>query len=192
VSRLLETTPSQTVGPFFAIGLPWTGGNTLVSPETLGERIEIRGQVLDGDGLPVIDALVEIWQANAAGKYAHPEDRREDALVDPAFLGFGRCATDADGQYRFYTIRPGAVPAPGGRMQAPHIMLIVFARGLLQKLITRVYFESTPENAGDPILGLVDATRRERLIARTEPAGAAVYRFNIVLQGEDESVFFAF
>jgi len=191
MSDCLALTPSQTVGPFFGTALPWPGGPTLVTPETLGERIEVRGRVLDGDGIPVIDALVELWQANAAGRYAHPDDRREELLVDPAFLGFGRCATDTEGLYGFHTIRPGRVPASGPGLQAPHLVLGVFARGLLHRLETRAYFEDS-DNAGDPVLSLVDPARVGRLIARREAASTPVYRFDIVLQGLGETVFFSF
>ncbi len=191
MSERLPLTPSQTVGPFFEIALPWPGGATLVAPETLGERIELRGRVLDGDGVPVIDALVELWQANAAGRYAHPDDGREELPIDPAFLGFGRCATDADGRYGFHTIRPGHVPGRGHRLQAPHLMLGIFARGLLHRLETRAYFEDS-DNAGDPVLALVDPARAGRLIARRERAGSPIFRFDIVLQGPGETVFFRF
>jgi len=188
----LGLTPSQTVGPYFAIGLPWSGGETLVTAETLGEQIEIRGRVIDGAGLPVIDALVEIWQANAAGRYDHPEDRRTDALVDPAFFGFGRCPTDPFGQYLFRTVRPGRVPAADGTLQAPHLAVGVFARGLLKRLATRLYFDDAPENGNDPILRLVSEARRGTLLARREAAHAPVYRFDIVLQGDGETVFFRY
>jgi protocatechuate 3,4-dioxygenase alpha subunit len=188
----LLLTPSQTVGPYFAIALPWSGGETLVTPQTLGEKIEIRGRVSDGDGLPVIDALVEIWQANAAGRYDHPEDRRAEALIDPEFLGFGRCPTDPFGHYVFRTIRPGRVPTPDGTLQAPHLMVGVFARGLLKRLATRLYFEDAPENTHDPILALVDEGRRGSLIARRERETTPTYRFDIILQGVGETVFFRY
>jgi protocatechuate 3,4-dioxygenase alpha subunit len=172
--------------------LPWSGGETLVTPQTLGQKIEIRGRVSDGDGLPVIDALVEIWQANAAGRYDHPEDRRTEALIDPEFLGFGRCPTDPFGHYFFRTIRPGQVPAPDGTLQAPHLMVGVFARGLLKRLATRLYFEDAPENAHDPILALVEEGRRGSLIARRESEATPTYRFDIILQGVGETVFFRY
>jgi protocatechuate 3,4-dioxygenase alpha subunit len=188
----LPPTPSQTVGPYFSIGLPWPRGETLVTAETLGERITVRGRVLDGDGAAINDALLEIWQANAAGRYAHEADRRDDLPLDPAFLGFGRCATDDEGRYVFHTIRPGRVPGPNGTLQAPHLAVSVLARGLLKRLATRIYFDDAPGNGEDPILALVEAPRRERLIARREPGEQAAYAFDVVLQGEDESVFFAF
>jgi protocatechuate 3,4-dioxygenase alpha subunit len=188
--ELLPLTPSQTVGPFFSFALPYEGAQSLAGPETLGIRILVHGTVRDGDGATVPDALVEIWQANAAGRYAHPQDDRSDVLLDPAFIGFGRCATDAEGRYRFETIRPGSVPGPDARVQAPHLVVGVFARGLLKRLATRMYFEDEPLNVRDPILALVDPARRTTLLAVYEAAGHS-YRFDIVLQGASETVFFA-
>ena len=184
-------TPFQTIGPFFHDGLSWEGGEDLVRPKIRGERIAIRGRVLDGDGKPVPDALIEIWQANAEGRYNHPEDRQEKPL-DPAFIGFGRSPTRADGAFRFATIRPGRVPGRGNTLQAPHINLGLFSRGLLRRLVTRIYFEDCPENSEDPVLALIpDPARRATLLARRSagPDGV-VYRFDIRLQGEGETVFF--
>ena len=136
------------------------------------------------------DALIEIWQANAAGRYAHPEDGQPKPL-DPAFRGFGRCASDAEGRFRFATIRPGRVPGRGNTLQAPHINVGLFARGLLRRLVTRLYFEDAPENADDPVLALVqDPARRATLLAKRVAGDGAVYRFDIVLQGNGETVFF--
>jgi protocatechuate 3,4-dioxygenase, alpha subunit len=183
-------TPSQTIGPFFHDALSWKHGEVLVRPETVGERISIIGRVLDGEGLPVPDALVEIWQANAAGRYNHPEDAQAKPL-DPAFLGFGRCASGADGGFRFVTIKPGRVPGRGNSLQAPHINLSLFARGLLRRLVTRLYFEDALENAEDPVLASVpEAARRATLLARRIPGETLCYAFDIVLQGENETVFF--
>jgi protocatechuate 3,4-dioxygenase alpha subunit len=183
-------TPSQTVGPFFHDALSWPGGEILVRAETLGDRIAIVGRILDGDGRPVPDALVEIWQANAAGRYSHPEDTQAKPL-DPAFHGFGRCASGPDGGFRFSTIRPGRVPGRGNALQAAHINVGLFARGLLRRLVTRIYFEDTAENAEDPVLALVpDPARRATLLAKRVTGVGAVYRFDIVLQGEGETVFF--
>jgi protocatechuate 3,4-dioxygenase alpha subunit len=183
-------TPSQTVGPFFHDALSWPGAAALVRPETRGERIAIVGRVLDGDGQPVPDALIEIWQANAAGRYDHPEDRQGKPR-DPAFRGFGRCASGADGGFRFATIRPGRVPGRGNSLQAPHINVGLFARGLLRRLVTRIYFEDAAENAEDPVLALVaDPVRRATLLARRVAGDGTVYRFDVVLQGEGETVFF--
>jgi protocatechuate 3,4-dioxygenase alpha subunit len=175
----LGQTPSQTIGPFFHFSLPWEGGADLVGAHQANRVIEISGRVLDGAGEPVGDALLEIWQADAAGAHAASED----------FIGFGRCATDAEGFYRFRTLFPGRSPAPGGGLQAPHVALSVLARGLLKRLATRIYFEDGEGNAEDPVLGLVPPGRRSTLVA-TLQGSAAGYRFDILLQGERETVFF--
>lgn len=179
-------TPFQTLGPFFHFALPFPGGDTLVTERTVGDRIVLGGMVRDGGGAPVPEALVEIWQADAAGRYNHPDDERE--APDPAFDGFGRVSTDAEGRYAFTTIRPGRVPGPGGHLQARHVMVSVMGRGLLTRLVTRLYFEDDESAADDPILQLVPAARRDTLIARRD--GDRRYRFDIVLQGEHETVFF--
>jgi protocatechuate 3,4-dioxygenase, alpha subunit len=185
-------TPSQTVGPFFHRALLHEGWNDCAARGATGERIVIEGRVLDGDGAPVNDAMLEIWQANAAGRYDHPEDRQEKPL-DPNFHGFGRTATDADGRFRFSTIKPGPVPGRGGVVQAPHINLTVFARGLLKQLVTRIYFPDQPLNAGDPLLKSVPAERRATLIARAAEAGGAdaagVLHFDVILRGANGTVF---
>jgi len=180
-------TPSQTVGPFFKPALIRPGEESLVTTKSRGDRITIEGRVLDGDGAPVTDAMIEIWQANADGRYDHPDDSQEK-LIDPEFHGFGRAATDEHGSFRFDTIKPGAVPGTGAALQAPHINVSIFARGLLKRLVTRIYFPGEPLNAGDAILNLVAPQRRSTLIARVEKP--AVLRFDIVLQGENETVFF--
>jgi protocatechuate 3,4-dioxygenase alpha subunit len=183
-------TPSQTVGPFFGLALPREGHEVLVTDATVGERIAIEGRVLDGDGAPLGDALIEIWQANAAGRYDHPDDRQEKPL-DPAFHGFGRCSTDESGRFHFRTIRPGPVPGPGNTLQAPHINVAVFARGMLKQLVTRIYFEGEALNPDDPILGLVgEPERRQTLIAKRGNGKNAAYIFDIRLQGPGETVFF--
>ncbi len=185
-------TGSQTVGPFFAPALLRADArrNVLVRPETAGERIRIEGRVLDGDGAAVPDALIEIWQANAAGRYNHPADTGA-APVDPFFLGYGRSGTGEDGHYWFETIRPGPVPFAGEQMQAPHICVTVFARGLLNHAVTRLYFADEQANAVDPVLQCVPAERRGTLFARREPGAVPIfYRFDIVLQGVNETVFF--
>jgi protocatechuate 3,4-dioxygenase, alpha subunit len=189
-------TPSATVGPFFLFGLiPSTYGgedvitNNLVTPDASGEKIRIEGRVLDGDGAPIPDAMLEIWQADAAGRYAHPADTR--ALPNAAFKGFGRSATDAEGRYAFDTIKPGAAPGPNGAMQAPHIAVNLFSRGVLKQMVTRIYFSDEAATASDPILTLVPHDRRATLIARREERdGAPVYRLDFKLQGEGETVFF--
>jgi protocatechuate 3,4-dioxygenase, alpha subunit len=190
--KILPLSSSQTVGPFFAPALLRTDAvrNVLVQPETVGERIRIEGRVLDGDGVPVSDALVEIWQANAHGRYNHPAEQ-EPAPLDPSFVGFGRSGTENEGVYWFETIKPGPVPFDQERWQAPHICVTVFARGLLNHLVTRLYFEDEPTNAGDPVLQCVPEDRRATLLARREAGDkAAVYRFAIVLQGANETAFF--
>ncbi len=191
--------PSQTVGPFFAYGLtPEQYGypcQSVVSPalvrdETEGERIRLTGQVLDGEGKPVDDAMVEIWQANAHGRYNHPADDRRDNRLDPHFRGLGRSGTGADPQHRFVfdTVKPGTI----GDGHAPHLNMIVMMRGLLVHLFTRVYFADEDEaNAADPVLALVPAARRATLIAkRSDMATGALYRFDIHMQGPSETVFF--
>ncbi len=185
-------TSSQTVGPFFAPALLREDArrNVLTQPETVGERIRIAGRVLDGDGVPVPDALVEIWQANAHGRYYHAADQGPAAL-DPSFCGFGRSGTAEDGSYWFETVKPGPVPFAGERLQAPHICVTVFARGLLNHLVTRLYFEDEPTNAGDPVLQCVPDDRRATLLARRESGDTAVvYRWDIILQGAGETAFF--
>lgn len=188
----IPLTSSQTVGPFFAPALLREDArrNVLAQPETIGERIRIEGYVLDGDREPVPDAMVEIWQANAHGRYNHPADQGP-ASLDPSFLGFGRSGTAEDGSYWFETVKPGSVPFDRERLQAPHICFTVCSRGLLNHVMTRLYFEDEPSNAGDPVLQCVPEERRATLLARGERAGAVVvYRFDIILQGASETAFF--
>ena len=188
----LPLTSSQTIGPFFGPALLREDAlrHTLVSPETAGERIRIEGRVLDGDGLAVPDAMVEIWQANVHGRYNHSVDQRP-ALLDATFLGFGRSGTNEEGDYWFETIKPGRVPFDQERLQAPHICVTVFSRGLLNHLATRLYFEDEQSNAEDPILMCVPDERRSTLLARRENReGVVVYRFDIIMQGEGETAFF--
>jgi protocatechuate 3,4-dioxygenase alpha subunit len=183
-------TASQTVGPFFSFGLERPHWADLTDGgKAAGERIRIEGRVLDGDGAGVPDALLEIWQANAAGKYAQPEDT-QDKEVDRHFRGFGRCATKEDGSFAFTTVRPGPVPGRGNALQAPHVTVCIFARGLLRHLYTRLYFEDcAAENEADPLLASIeDKEARRTLIARKE--GPGTYRFDIRLQGEGETAFF--
>jgi protocatechuate 3,4-dioxygenase alpha subunit len=183
--RPLDLTPSQTVGPFFAIGLPWPDGPDVVGPDVPG-AIWIRGRVLDGSGQPVPDALIETWQADPEGHYPDPEDPAGAA----GFRGFGRCPTGADGRYAVRTVKPGPVPAPDGRPQAPHLAMSVFARGLLDRVVTRVYFaDEAAANEADPVLaGIEDPAARGTLLATPAADG---YTFDIRLQGPDETVFFA-
>jgi protocatechuate 3,4-dioxygenase alpha subunit len=186
----LIPTPSQTVGPFFHLGLARAEWADLSADNPAGERIAVEGRVIDGDGAPVPDAMIELWQANAAGRYNHPDDRQDDKPIDPHFRGFGRVATDAEGRFRVVTVKPGPVPGRGNALQAPHINIALFARGLLKHLYTRIYFADEAANASDPLLSSIedDAARRS-LLARRETGGPAVYRFDIVLQGNNETAF---
>jgi protocatechuate 3,4-dioxygenase alpha subunit len=202
-----DETASQTGGPYVHIGLaPQQAGfeifgnnfgNVLVSPATLGERIAIEGRVFDGSGTPLRDVLLELWQANAAGRHAHPADT-QDLPLDPAFRGWGRTGADFDsGLYRFETIKPGRVALPDGRLQAPHVSLWIVARGINLGLHTRMYFGDEAEaNAQDPVLcGIEWEVRRKTLVAAREQRGdgQVVYRFDIVIQSADpalETVFF--
>ena len=192
--RLIPT-PSQTVGPFFHLGLDRPEWGDLTRGNPKGERIVIEGRVLDGDGVPVPDAVIELWQANAAGRYAHPDDKQTDKPLDPNFRGFGRVATDAEGRFRITTIRPGPVPGRGNSLQAPHINVLLLSRGLLIHLHTRIYFAGEPTNASDPLLSSIeDAAVRGTLLARraegsSQSGSPALYRFDIIMQGENETVF---
>jgi len=178
-------TPSQTVGPYLSIGLPWPDGPDVVLDGTPG-AFWLYGVVTDGAGEPVPDALIETWQADPAGRFDHPDDPRGAVS---GFRGFGRCPTDDSGRWAIRTLKPGPVPGPGGAPQAPHIDMSVFARGLLHRVVTRVYFaDEEPANATDAVLGGVPAERRATLIAVPDETG---YRFDIRLQGDDETVFFA-
>jgi protocatechuate 3,4-dioxygenase alpha subunit len=184
----LIPTPGQTVGPFFGLGLDRPEWSDLTRNNPAGERIVIEGRVLDGDGAPVPDALLELWQANAAGRYDHVADEQTDKKLDPNFLGYGRVATDAEGRFRIKTIKPGPAPGRGNALQAPHLSVAFFARGLLRQLYTRIYFADEPANAADPLLAAIDDDRaRQSLIARRAEGGA--YRFDIILQGDGETAF---
>lgn len=190
-----ERTPSQTVGPFLHIGLVQGdyGVREIFSTKVAeagmpGTHIRIEGRVFDGEGNALPDALIELWQADHQGRYAHPADGRQ--VASNSFRGFGRCATSKEGAFAFATIKPGQVPGPDGKPQAPHINVGILARGLLKRLFTRIYFAGDPANAADPILVLVPADRRDTLIAKPDPAKPGLYRFDIRLQGKDETVFF--
>jgi protocatechuate 3,4-dioxygenase alpha subunit len=209
---LYGQTPSQTVGPFFHYGLPWKGGADLVGKSDMGARPELFGEehyvlnlssptgtpdgepiaiigcVYDADGAIVPDAMIEIWQANAAGRYASPDDARSEVPLDPHFIGFGRSSTDADGIYHFRTIRPGRVPGPGNSLQAPHLAVSVFARGVLKRLATRLYFADGEGNEIDPVLSLVPEARRSTLVAQWRDDA---WWLDIRLGGANETVFFA-
>lgn len=186
----LVPTPWQTVGPYFAISL--AGGRSIehiAGPHTKGQRVKLVCAMFDGEGQGVDEALVEIWQANADGKYNHPDDT-QDKPVDPDFMGFGRQATDENGVCVFETIKPGQVPGPNGTMQAPHLAVSVLARGILRRLPTRIYFAGDPANEKDPVLALVPKGRRETLVAQPVENQPGAWRFDIRLSGENETVFF--
>ncbi len=187
----LPITPSQTVGPFLAIGLPWADGPFVV-PEGTPGAITITGRVLDGAGEPVPDALVETWQADTDSGFDHPDDPRGAARpATPGFRGFGRSATDQDGSFRIVTIRPGPLPCPAGGTEAPHLDVSVFARGLLDRVVTRIYLaDEAQANAADPVLSAIaEPERRQTLLAM--PGNLPdTFRFDIRLRGERETVFF--
>lgn len=181
---MLYATPWQTVGPFLHIGLTWLNSDELADEGVAGERIEVQGRVVDGRGEPMADAMLELWQADALGRYA-------DAEAISGFRGFGRVPTGADGTFAFRSIKPGRVPGPHSRLQAPHINVSLFARGILRRLTTRIYFADEASNADDPVLQAVPQARRGTLLARGE---GGRYRFDIVAQGTaagpPETVFF--
>jgi protocatechuate 3,4-dioxygenase alpha subunit len=186
-----KQTPSQTVGPFYAIGLTRKPMNAMATDTTQGQRIRIEGQVFDGDGAAIPDVMVEIWQANSYGRYNHPDDKQEKPL-DPSFTGWCRSGTDEKCFYNFETIKPGPVPGDGESVQAPHINFVIFARGMLVHAYTRMYFADEPANASDPVLSSIkNKKRRQTLIGSPGMEnGKTVYRFDIRLQGENETVFF--
>ena len=208
---LFGQTPSQTVGPFFHYGMPWKGGADLVGKSDMGARpdlfaeehwvlnlssptgtpdgtvIEVAGRILDAEGTPVGDAMVEIWQANAAGRYCSSDDPRDELPIDPHFVGFGRASVDAEGVYRVRTIMPGRVPGPGNTLQAPHLGISLFGRGILKRLATRLYFDAAAGNADDPILACVPDDRRATMIAQQRDG---VWWLDLRLGGDDETVFF--
>lgn len=185
----LRASTSQTIGPYLRIGLEWMVIEDLAPQGAAGERFRIEGKVIDGDARPVNDAAVEIWQANSHGKYASPEDTQAKPL-EPGFRGYGRSLTDDAGAFHFRSIKPGSVPGPDGKPQAPHLVVTIFMRGLLKQLVTRMYFPDEPANAGDPVLSMVPAERRATLVAKRK--GDGVLEWNVVLQGKNETVFFDF
>jgi len=183
-------TPSQTVGPYLHIGLTQKNSAPRVAgPQAKGERVWLRCRVLDGNGAPLNDAMIEIWQSDSQGKYNHPDDPRA-TTGDSGFRGFGRMGTGEDGSCEFETIKPGRVPGPGGALQAPHLNIGVYARGILLQLYTRIYFAGDAANEQDPVLALVPKERRETLMAQPDPARAGGWRFDVHLTGEKETVFF--
>jgi protocatechuate 3,4-dioxygenase, alpha subunit len=182
-------TPSQTTGPYLEIGLIGGPISSSLVDESDPRAIRLSGLLLDGAGDPVPDGLIEIWQANAAGRYAHPADDRQELPVETAFTGFGRSATDDAGRFGFVTVKPGRVPYVDGRLQAPHLLVGVFARGLLKRVATRMYFpDEEASNAEDPVLLGLEPGERATLVAREEDR---VLHFDIVLQGSGQTTFFA-
>lgn len=184
----LRMTGSQTVGPFFKIGLSWLYRADIGGSARAGERVRIRGVVYDGDGLPIPDAVIEIWQADAQGRYATSPDGQ--ATAEAELMGFGRVPTDAHGAYELRTVKPGPVPHPSGSLQAPHLSVTVFMRGLLKPVCSRLYFPDEPSNAQDPVLLAVPEARRATLIARKGPEN--VLEWDVRMQGANETVFFSY
>src|SRR2546422_11616896 len=185
----LYASGNLTVGPYLHIARDWLTTRDIAARGAKGERVAIEGRLLDGEGVGVSDGLVEIWQANSHGKYAHPEDQQKKPL-ERGFRGFGRIPTDDQGAFRFTTVKRGRVPGPGATLQAPHLVVAVFMRGMLKHLATRIYVPDEPSNAEDPLLKLVPPARRATLIAKHKAKGAL--EWNIVLQGKNETVFFDF
>ena len=189
-SEKVELTPSQTVGPFLHLALTWDHGN-LVVPRDFPGAIRIIGTLYDGNGDVVPDGLIETWQADPDGRFSHPDDPRGSVPAPDGFIGFGRASTLDGGNYEIVTAKPGSTPAENGATEAPHLNVSVFARGMLDRTVTRAYFSDEEDaNATDPVLSTVDQDRRARLIAVADPAGPSTYRYDIHLQGEHESVFF--
>jgi protocatechuate 3,4-dioxygenase alpha subunit len=187
-------TSSQTAGPYFHLGMTDTRSvPRIAGPQTKGERVWLTCRVLDGDDAPLSDAMIEIWQADAEGRYNHPDDvKNEDGAEGggSSWLGFGRMPTALDGSCEFETIKPGRVPGIGNQAQAPHLNVAIFARGMLKQLYTRIYFAGDPSNPEDAVMALVPSSRRETLIAQPDPAQPGHWRFDIHLQGDLETVFF--
>ena len=185
----LLTTPSQTVGPYLKIGFLPLVIDAIAPTEVPGERITVRGRMSDGEGKPINDGILEIWQADAQGKYAHPEDGQKTIAAN-AFRGFGRILTDGSGAFQFTTVKPGPVAGPDGKQQAPHLVVTVFMRGMLRHLITRMYFPGEALNETDLVLQRVPVDRRATLIATA--SGKSILEWNVVSQGPTETVFFDF
>jgi protocatechuate 3,4-dioxygenase alpha subunit len=185
----LALTPSQTTGPYLEIGLIGGPTSSRLVDDSDPRAIRLSGVLLDGAGDPVPDGMVEIWQANAAGRYAHPRDDRAEIPLEAGFTGFGRSGTDDAGRFEFVTVKPGRVPWADGRVQAPHLLVGIFARGLLKRVATRMYFpDEEAANAEDPVLLGLEPLERATLVARAEEGGL---RFDIVLQGAGQTTFFA-
>ncbi len=184
-----QLTPSQTVGPYLHIGLDWLNTRELAPASIEGKRITIHGRLLDADGQPVPDGMIEFWQANAHGKYAHPADTR-DLPLQEGFGGFGRQPTDQHGEFVFTTIKPGAVPALDGQLQAPHILVNIFARGLLRQLVTRLYFPGD-DHVSDPVMRVIPQARQQTLVAVAQPDDSSHLQWDVIIGGgANETVFF--
>jgi protocatechuate 3,4-dioxygenase, alpha subunit len=184
-----RATPSQTVGPFYSIGFSWLERADLTRGMDAGRKVTIRGRVLDGDKQAVPDCVLEIWQADCYGRYAHPEDAPE-LLAPNQFWGFGRVPVDDQGEFCFSTIQPGSVPGPEGTKQAPHLIVSIFMRGLLRRLVTRIYFPEEPLNDSDVVLARVPEFRRGTLIATRDSSDKQMLHWDVHLQGDQETVFF--
>lgn len=184
-------TSSQTVGPYFRIGLDYLIDRAATLDANAPRRIEVRGRVLDGDGAPVPDAMLEFWAADASTTFSAPRLNHCQQSMPEVPAGFCRAATDRDGNFAVVTTRPASLTFTDGQMQAPHMLVLVFARGLLRHLLSRVYFEDEAGNSADPVLLQVPAERRGTLIAQFQPLQPNSYRWNVVLQGQGETVFFA-
>ncbi|WP_372392195.1 protocatechuate 3,4-dioxygenase subunit alpha [Xanthomonas sp. NCPPB 3582] len=185
----LNATPSQTVGPYYRLGLEPLYRDRLAPPQAAGTPVQISGCIYDGAGAPVSDAVLELWQADASGIYAHAADARHQAH-DAAFDGWGRVPTDAQGRFCFATVKPGTVAGPDGRPQAAHLTVLVLMRGLLRAASTRLYFADDPQLDSDPVLELVPADRRGSLLA--QPRGGGAYTWDVHMQGDAETVFFQY
>jgi protocatechuate 3,4-dioxygenase alpha subunit len=190
----VPATASQTVGPYFSIGLSYRNSIATCAEATEGEHIEISGQVFDGEGVPVPDAQLELWQADAKGRFAglDPSDPSEHGPASPGFQGFARVPTNEEGAFHLHTVRPGAVTGPSGTLQAPHIVVLLSMRGLLRHLFTRIYFSNEPLNTSDPVLLAIPPERRPTLFAQPIEGQPQSYRLDIRLQGENETVFFMY
>jgi protocatechuate 3,4-dioxygenase, alpha subunit len=187
VSQVTLITSYQTVGPYFKIGMEALYRNDLTNPNTPGRMIEVAGIVFDADHAPVPDAVLELWQADSFGRYMMQPQTKP---FDDAFVGFGRVPTNEAGQFHFRTIKPGAVQISSLARQAPHILVSVFMRGLLYRLITRIYFSDEAGNASDPVLCSIEPARRDSLIAKADRSQPHLYEWNVFLQGDNETVFF--
>lgn len=187
VSQATLVTSYQTVGPYFKIGLETFYRNNLTNPQTPGRIIEVAGTVFDADRVPVPDAVLELWQADSFGRYMIQPQTKP---FEDAFVGFGRVPTNEAGRFHFRTVKPGAAEANGPARQAPHILVSIFMRGLLYRLITRIYFSDEAGNAADPVLCSIELARRDSLIAKADPSQPHLYEWNVFLQGDNETVFF--